>query len=163
MKATLYIILIIALSGMIAGCGVYSFSASGKAAFESLHVTQFENRTIEYQLADRLTDAVVDAFIQDNTVTIMEPSQAEAVMNGTMVGYRREPYTYDQQDIVSEYAVKVALQVKVVKSDTEDIIWEKEFFAQGVYDANTETEEDGQQRVVTLLTADIMSFTTKSW
>jgi len=147
----------------MAGCGVYSFSSSGKAAFESLHVNQFENRTIEYQLADRLTDAVVDAFIRDNTVTIMEPSQAEAVMNGTVVSYRREAYTYDQQDIVTEYAVKVGLNIKVVKSESDEVIWEKEFFGQGVYDANTETEEDGQNRVITLLTADIMSFTTKSW
>lgn len=163
MKSLVLIIPAAFMLGAICGCGVYSFSTSGKAAFESLHVTQFENQTIEYQLADLLTDAVVDAFIRDNTVTIMEPSQAEAVMTGILVSYRREPYTYDQQDIVTEYAVKVALRVKVVKADSEDIIWEKEFFAQGVYDANTETEEDGQQRVVTLLTADIMNFTTKSW
>ena len=147
----------------LGGCGVYSFSSSGKAPFESLNVAQFENNTLEYQLSDQLTDAVVDAFIRDNTVEIKEPSRAEAVMNGTVVSYRRDPYTYDQSDNVSEYAVKVAVHIKVVKSDSEDIVWEKEFYAEGIYDAFAETEEDGQERVVTQITGDILSSTTKSW
>jgi hypothetical protein len=153
-------LLLLATAG---GCGVYSFSASGKAAFESLNVAQFENNTIEYQLSDLLTDAVIDAFIRDNIVQIKEPSRAEAIMNGTVVSYRRDPFTYDQDDNVSEYAVKVAVRVKVVKADAEDIIWEKDFYAEGVYTANEEEEQDGQARAVTLLTADILSFTTKSW
>lgn len=145
------------------GCGVYSFKAGGKAAFESLNVTQFENNTIEYQLADRLTDAVIDAFIMDNTVQIKEPARADAIMKGTVVSYRREAYTFDQEDNVSEYAVKVALSIKVLKADSEEIIWTKDFYAEGVYDANLETEEEGQDRIVTLLTGDILSHTTKSW
>ena len=145
------------------GCGVYSFSGAGKAPFASVNIAQFENTTIEYQLADRLTDAVVDAFIRDNTVQVREPAKAEALMNGTVVGYRRDPYTYDQQDIVSQYAVKVSVHVKVVKANAEDVIWEKDFYAEGIYDANTETEEDGQARAITLLTANILDQTTKSW
>jgi hypothetical protein len=145
------------------GCGVYSFSGSGKAPFASLNVAQFENKTIEYQLSDRLTESIVDAFIRDNIVEIKEPSRAEAIMNGTVESYRRDAYTYDQQDNVSQYVVKVAVTVKVVKVGTEDIIWDKQFYAEGIYDANTETEEDGQARVITQLTSDILSFTTKSW
>jgi hypothetical protein len=161
------LISLLTLSGIIClltgGCGVYSLSSSGKAPFASLNIAQFENNTLEYQLSDQLTDAVVDAFIRDNIVEIKEPSRAEAVMNGNVVSYRRDPYTYDQSDNVSEYAVKVAVQVKVAKSDSEDIIWEKEFYAEGIYDALTESEEDGQKRVVVLLTEDILSATTKSW
>jgi len=147
----------------LCGCGVYSFSGAGKAPFASVNIAQFENTTIEYQLADRLTDAVVDAFIRDNTVQVREPAKAEALMNGTVVGYRRDPYTYDQQDIVSQYAVKVSVHVKVVKANAEDVIWEKDFYAEGVYDANKETEADGQTRAITLLTANILDQTTKSW
>jgi outer membrane lipopolysaccharide assembly protein LptE/RlpB len=148
---------------VVTGCGVYSFSGAGKAPFETLTVSPFANNTIEYELGDRLTDAVVDAFIRENLVKIVEPARAEAVMDGTVASYRRDPYTYDQQDNVSQYAVKVSVKVKVVKPESEDIIWEKDFYAEGVYDANTETEEDGQTRAVTLLTADIVNNTTNSW
>lgn len=147
----------------VAGCGVYSFSAAGKSGFTSVNIGQFENNTIEYQLSDRLTDAVIDAFIQDNTVQVKEAARAEAVMNGTVVSYRRDPYTYDQEDIVSEYAVKVTVRIKVVKAGSEDVIWEKDFYAEGIYNALEETEEDGQERAIALLTADILDQTTKSW
>ncbi len=163
MKALYSTGLLIVLLAAISGCGAYSFSMSGKAAFESLNVEQFENNTIEYQLSDRLTDAVIDAFINDNKVQIKEPSKAEAIMSGTVVSYRRVPHTYDQNDIVTEYAVKVTLKINVVKADSEDVIWEEEFFAEGIYDANTEAEEDGQNRAVEQLTVDILNHTTQSW
>jgi outer membrane lipopolysaccharide assembly protein LptE/RlpB len=163
MKLIGTISLLIMLLINISGCGVYSFSSSGKAPFESLHVTQFENNTIEYQLSDLLTVAVVEAFIHDNTVEIKESSRAEAIMKGTVVSYRRDPYTYDQSDEVSEYAVKVAVHIKVVKSDSEEIIWEKEFYTEGIYDALAETEVDGQKRAAAQITGDIISSTTKSW
>jgi len=149
---------------LMSGCWFYSFSPSGKAAFKSIHVTQFSNRTIEYQMADELTDAVVAAFLADNTVQVLEADRAEAVMSGTVVNYRRDPHTFDQQDNVTAYAVKVSVSVKVVKSGTEDIIWEENFYAEGIYDAATETEEtEGQERAVGRLAADILDKTAKSW
>ncbi len=162
MKTAGVVILGVCLA-VISGCGVYSFSGAGKAPFDTLTIGLFANNTIEYEMGDRLTDAVVDAFIRENLVKIVDPSRAQAVMDGTIVSYRRDPYTYNEEDIVSQYAVKVSVQVKVLKSESEDIIWEKDFYAEGVYDANTETEEDGQARAITLLTADIVNNTTKSW
>lgn len=162
MKSFLSIIALLFLV-FCAGCGVYSFSQSGKPAFESVNIAQFRSNTIEYQLADLLTDAVIDAFILDNSIEVLEASRAEAVMSGTVTSYRRDPYTYDDADVVSEYAVKVNIHVKVVKSNSEDIIWEEDFFARGVYSALDEEEEQGQEKAIILLTADILDRTTKSW
>lgn len=146
------------------GCGPYSFSASGKLAFNSIHVVSFENSTIEYELTDRLYDAVIESFIRDNTVQVLDASKAEAVMTGTLTSYRRDPYNYDAQDVVSEYAVKVTLHVRVVKANSEEVIWEDDFYAEGIYNANTEAEtEEGQQRVIDKIAADILDKTTKSW
>lgn len=146
-----------------AGCGVYSFRPAGKPAFESVNVAQFESKTPEYQLADRLTDAIVDAFIQDNSIEVKEASRAEAIMTGTLIGYRRSAYTYDKEDIVTEYSVKVTLQVSVKRAGTEDVIWEEDFFVEGIYNAFDETEDDGQTRAIELLTTSILDRTTKSW
>ncbi len=156
--AALSIVVIVSL-----GCGVYSFSASGKRQFNSLSISQFENNTIQYQLADLLTDAVIKAFLGDGTIKIKEASRAEAVLNGTVTEYRRDAFTYDRQDNVTQYAAKVKIHVKVLKGNTDEVIWEQDFFEQGVYDANTETEEDGQNRAIALLTRSILDRTTKSW
>lgn len=155
--------MLLVLTMISGGCGVYSFSSAGKAPFSSIAVEQFENKTPEYQLADRLTEALVDAFIQDNTVPVKDMSRAEAVLIGSVNDYRRDPYTYDQADVVKEYVVKVTVHVKVVKNGSEDVYWEENFFAQGIYNADTETEDDGQTRAIELLTSTILDRTTKSW
>lgn len=155
--------ILLVLTILFTGCGVYSFSAAGKAPFSSIAVEQFENKTAEYQLADRLTDGVVDAFIKDNTVPVKDMSRAEAVLYGSVNAYRRDAYTFDQADVVKEYAVKVTIHVKVVKNGSEDVYWEEDFFAQGVYNATEETEENGQTRAIELLTTTILDRTTKSW
>ena len=126
-------------------------------------MSQFESRTPEYQLADRLTDAVVDAFIRDNSIEVLEVSRAEAVMTGTLTAYRRDAFTYDINDVVTEYVVKVTLHVTVTRSGSEDVIWDEDFFAEGIYDAVEESEEDGQTRAIELLTTNILDRTTKSW
>lgn len=144
------------------GCGVYSFSASGKKAFSSINIAQFESTTIEYQFADRITDAVINAFIRDNTVPVKEASKAEAIMTGILNEYRRDPYTYDRGDVVSEYVVKVKIHVKVERAGSEDIIWEEDFYAEGIYGVD-DAEESGQQKALDILTANILDRTTKNW
>jgi hypothetical protein len=153
------VILLLALCG----CGVYSFSAGGKAPFDSINVAPFDNNTKEFLLGDRLTDAVVEAFINDNSVQIKEQSRADAFMKGTVLSYLRQAHTYDKEDNVESYAVKVSVRIKVVKANTEDVIWEEDFFAEGIYDALLEVEEDGQLRVIAQLTNDIINYSTKSW
>lgn len=160
----LCVVILAGVTTMMAGCGVYSFSSSSKPAFESVNVVPFENMTLEGQpVVDPLTNAVVNAFILDNTVKVRDASQAEAVMTGTVMSYHRDPYTYDKEDIVAKYAVKISLHIKVVKAKTEDVIWEDDFFAEGAYDAISETEETGQNRAIALLTEDILNKITKSW
>ena len=162
-RAIFQAFLLITIVLFFEGCGVYSFSPSGKPDFKSVYINQFETTTIEFQLADRLTEQVIDAFIEDNTVEIREKSQAEADMQGTMTSYKRDPYTYDINDQVSEYVVKINIHVRVTKTGTEEVFWEDDFYAEGVYKADTETEEDGQNRAIAILTADILDRTTKSW
>ena len=115
------------------------------------------------QLADRLTDAVIKAFIGEGTISVKEASKAEAVLVGTVTEYKREPFTYDRQDNVSQFAAKVKVHVKTVKANTEEVIWEEDFIAQGVYEAASETEGDGQTRAIDILTRNILDRTTKSW
>jgi len=105
----------------------------------------------------------MNAFIGDGTISVREASKAEAVMTGTVTEYRREAYTYDKTDNVSQYAANVKIHVKVVKANTDEVIWEEDFFAQGVYDPSTETEEDGQNKAIAILKSNILDRTTKSW
>jgi len=156
---TLTAILVLLLSG---GCAVYSFNPGGKSSIKTISVSQFENKTIEYGLSDRMTDLVIDAFINDGNLKVVPPGEADAILNGVLTDYERKAYTYDENNNVSQYAVEVVFNITLTKPDGEDF-WQERFFSEGIYDANIETEEDGQVKAADKLVIDILNRTTKSW
>ncbi len=144
------------------GCGVYSFNPGGKSSIQSIAVSHFENETIEYGLSDRMTDLVIDAFINDGNMKVVPEGDADAVLSGILTSYERKAYTYDENDNVSQYAVKVVFDIVLAKPDGEEI-WKNQFFSEGIYDAAAESEEDGQVKAAEKLVIDIINRTTKSW
>ncbi|MEW6015073.1 MAG: LptE family protein [Candidatus Zixiibacteriota bacterium] len=155
---------LLALVGMvISGCFVYSFSPGGKSSIKTIAVTQFENKTIEAGLSGRMTELVVDAFIADGNLKIASPEQADAVLSGSMSSYERRPKNYDENDIVTQYAVIIVFDLSLTEKGGEKEIWKERFSSEGIYSVENETEEDGQSRAAERLVLDIINRTTKSW
>jgi hypothetical protein len=173
MKKTV-ITLITAMAILTAGCGIYSFSPGGKSLIETIAITQFENKTIESGLSGRMTDLVVDAFISDGSLKVVSENDADAVLLGVLSSYKREAYTYDESDNVSQYVVKLVFEVKLLKGDSEEEFWSETFYSEGYYatDLGTSsdsaltiaaTEEGAQAQAADKLVSDILNRTTKSW
>lgn len=155
---------LLALVGMVvSGCFVYSFSPGGKSSIKTIAVTQFENKTIEAGLSGRMTELVVDAFIADGNLKIASPEQADATLSGTMTSYERRPKNYDENDIVTQYAVIIVFDLSLTEKGGEKEIWKERFSSEGIYSVENETEEDGQSRAAERLVLDIINRTTKSW
>ena len=125
-------------------------------------MTQFENKTIEYGLSSRMTDLVVDAFLSDGNLKVVSPSDADAVLVGTLTNYERKPYTYDESDNVSQYVVKLVFDI-TLKGEGDKELWTERFYSEGIYSADDQTEEDGQALAADKLVVDIINRTTKSW
>jgi hypothetical protein len=163
MRYTTRVILLATFLPLIWGCGVYTFNPRGKSEIESIAVQPFENETAEFGLADRLTEIVIDAFIADGNLKVVSPEHADALLQGTLTYYDRVPETFDQNDQVQTYKVVMDFKVTLKDAQTEDVIWSETSRQEGPYDANTEREEDGQQRAGELLVQMIINKTTKSW
>jgi hypothetical protein len=163
MKAIVKCIPLLALGLSAVGCGFYSFSSGGKSDIKTIAVTQFENRTVETGLSARMTDLVVDAFIADGNLKVVSESDADAVLKGILTSYRREAYTYDEADNVSQYVVKLVFDVVLQKGGEDEELWKEAFYSEGIYDADAETEDDGQARAADKLVVDIINRTAKSW
>lgn len=159
---------------LTAGCGIYSFSSGGKSMIETIAIAQFENKTIESGLSGRMTDLVVDAFITDGGLKVVSESDADAVLEGILSDYKREPYTFDELDNVSQYVVKLVFDVRLRKENSEEDFWAETFYSEGYYAtdvgvsadstiASATTEEEAQVQAVDKLVSDIINRTTKSW
>jgi len=147
------------------GCSPYSFSGGKTALVQSAHVPQFENETAEFGLGEALTQGIIEGFIEDNQIKIVSADDAEAILTGRVVEYRRKAYTFDETDRVTEYIVEIWVTADLSKKgEPPETIWQAERLRGfGIYDADEEDEQAGQERAIAKIAEDLLNKTIKSW
>jgi hypothetical protein len=146
------------------GCGVYTFSPAGKSNIQAIAVERFENKTTEFELADRMTDLVIDAFLADGTFKVVSAENADATLSGVLARYDRKPFEYFENDVVLSYSVTLTFDIALTNpSDNDTEIWRETMIQEGVYLVDGQTEQEGQNIAVERLIVSIVNRTTKSW
>jgi hypothetical protein len=167
MKLLLYRRLIFSLLSAFvlcfSACGVYTFNPRGKSTITMIAVDPFENQTTQYGLEDLMTEAVIDAFIAEGSIKVVSADVAQAVLVGTLKRYERLVQEFDEQDQVAQYKVQVGVDVSLIDPANQSEFWTIQLTLDGVYDVETETEEDGQREVGEQLVEAVLNKTTKSW
>ncbi len=151
------------LCAALLGCGVYSFSSSSLGGVKSVSVPEFENKSLQFGLQQDLTQKLIDRFIQDNTLKVVAAADADAILRGEVVRYERTAYTYDKSDNVSEYKVNIYVNFVLERKGGKILLERQNLLGWGVYDAASETEDDGRLEALDKLARDIVDETTKSW
>ena len=144
-------------------CGVYTFNPKGKSSITTITVNRFSNDTQQLGLEDRMTDDIIDAFISDGSMKVVSQDNAEAILVGSLTSYDRRPHEFTETDVVTAYAVTMGFEISLKKGSDDSEIWTERFSQLGVYNVETETEEDAQQKAILLLVEAILNKTTKSW
>lgn len=148
---------------LVLACGPYSFSGSTLSDIKSIYVPAIADETIEYGLGEELTSKITEAFVADNSLKVVSKDAADAVISGRVVSYNRSSYTYNKEDQVQEYKVDIAVTIKFARADGS-LIWEEpNLSAYGLFEADTETEEDGKTEALGKLAEIIVNRTVRDW
>ena len=156
--ATLYSCLATLLS-----CGPYSFTGAGLPGIKTIAIPLFENQTEEYGIREELTNKLVQAFVQDNTLKVVSERTADAVLRGTILKYQKDAYTFDQSENVKEYIARIYVKITVEDKKHSKNIWEEENLqGWGTFPADS-SEAYGKSKAIDKLTEDIVNRTVKGW
>jgi outer membrane lipopolysaccharide assembly protein LptE/RlpB len=88
----------LALTSLLTGCG---YHVGGKSdllpkTIQTIALPEFKNLTVRYKFADRLTGAIVREFISRTKYHIIaDPTQADAVLTGTILTFAAYPTIFD--------------------------------------------------------------------
>ena len=156
-------IIIILLIFISLSCGVYTFDPKGKSDISAVAVERFTNNTPEFGLADRMTDDVIDALMADGNLKVVSAENADVILTGALVSYERKPYQFTETDEVISYSVIMDFDIVLREADSDSEIWKERMRQTGIYEVETETEDDGQQKAIGFLVEAIINKTTKSW
>lgn len=146
---------------LLAGCGIYSFSGSTiPGHIKTVAVPLFEDATAEIGIDQQITDAVIEALVQDNTLRIADARGADSILRGKITSVSDRAGQYDSQENASDFRITLTIQVAFEDVGKRTVFWEETFSQWGSYDTN---RDDGIQEAIEKLTTEILNRTVSDW
>ena len=71
-----------------------------------------------------LRDAIVDRIFLDGNLKMADKDSADAVLEGEIVQYRKDPLRY-QNEVVQEYRISIVCDVKLIDQKDSKILFEE--------------------------------------
>jgi hypothetical protein len=133
---------------------------------KKIYIPTFENETTRYGIEQDLTTLVIDAFTNDNRLSVVSEGEADAMLRGVIVGYQKGALTFDRAQTVDEFKIEITVSVEFEDLREGKILWkEGEFRAWESYTAGEDEggEEGALQGAIETLAGDMVSRTLEGW
>ena len=95
---------------LLGGCG-YSLRGNLPSHLKTVAVPTFANRTQEPGVENFLTNAVLEAFATIGRLRVVKPGEADAIMEGAVVGYTLQSIAFDPRANVRQYRLLVTMNL----------------------------------------------------
>jgi Lipopolysaccharide-assembly len=123
---------------LFSGCG-YTTKTMLPDNVRTVHVDTFKNSidiTKEVGAKDKyevyrpnlevdLRDAIVSRVFLDGNLKISDKDSADAVLEGQIVQYRKDPLRY-QDEVVQEYRISIVCDIKLINQNTSKVLFEED-------------------------------------
>jgi len=127
----------------LGGCGYTTHAYVAKSGYKTVYIAPFVNKvdtTSEFSegrkfrtyyplLENVITNAVVDRYNFDGTLRVSKQEEADIVLKGDLVNYRRETLRSASNDTPEEYRVTIFVNITMSENKTEKVLWVKNNFA----------------------------------
>ena len=95
----------------LAGCG-YSFRGNLPDHVKTVAVPVFANKTPEPAVENFLTQAVIRAFSTNGRLRVVRPEEADAILEGEVVGYEVQALAFDPRASIQQYRLVVTVNLR---------------------------------------------------
>jgi outer membrane lipopolysaccharide assembly protein LptE/RlpB len=111
---------------LLMGCG---YQMVGKEThippgLNSIAIPTFKNLTYEPGIEVQFTQGFLREFILDRRVKVVDRTEADSTLEGTVVSYDLYSVAYDRSGFVQEYQINVLMRL-ALKKRTGEVIWEE--------------------------------------
>jgi outer membrane lipopolysaccharide assembly protein LptE/RlpB len=119
---------------LVAGCG---YQMVGKEThvppgLNSIAIPTFINQTLEPGIEVPLTQGFLREFIFDRRVRVVDPREADSILEGVIKSFSIYSVAYDQSGIALEYQTTVVVDL-TLKKQTGEILWKEQNLSENRY------------------------------
>ncbi|MEW6685693.1 MAG: LPS assembly lipoprotein LptE [Candidatus Edwardsbacteria bacterium] len=152
---------------LIGGCVYYTTSERGRSSIRTLAVPAFDCSLPDetrLRLKEKITEIIRNTFVRDNRLRLVEQKEAEGLLSGQIVEYKREPFSYTTLEVVESYKFRIFAQVTYKDLKNDEIIWEeKNLEGWTIGSAHPDSESVEVEAAITKLAEDILRRIVEEW
>tara|TARA_B100000941_G_C28453328_1_gene526374 strand:- start:6 stop:449 length:444 start_codon:yes stop_codon:yes gene_type:complete len=101
------------------------------------------NQTPEISVSSNITDGIIQQFNESGVLLIDNQDMAHSILKGTIKKIHEDPYTYNRNELISEYRYKIDIDIEWYDLVKEKIILEKSYSGFGAYGISGDISSDG--------------------
>jgi len=121
------LLILFAIASLLPSCG-YTLAKTGSQAGPAdgayrVSVPMFVNDTFEPLIERELTSALKDEIEQDGRWVLTDAANADLAVSGRVTQFDLQPLSYDAQERILEYRVRIKSDVKLTDIKTGKVIW----------------------------------------
>ena len=160
-----YLFAVITIYLVFVSCGYYSFKGALPPDIKTIAIPLLDDNTSESGVRENMTNILLEAFISDNTLTIVDEDKADLVLTGTINSIRVKPFIVQAGENVSESQVVVTARFKCQNIKTSKIMFEKNLSEYGLMDISAGLDERNEaiQQALELMKDKVIDLTFGGW
>ncbi len=151
--------------GALAGCG-YSLRGTLPEHIKTIAVPIFANRTAEPAVEGFITRAVVEAFSTNGRLRVVRAEDADAILEGTIIGYDVSPIAFDPGANITLYRLTVTLSLRLRDMRRHTVLFQEggfqersDFRVQGAVSQTVAREETALRQAAVDVARSVVSLT----
>ena len=164
---------------MLSGCG-YTTKTLLPENLKSVHVSPVTNAIVlSEEITDKtpfrvyrpgleveLTNAIINRYLFDGTLKISMHEKADAIVETSLVDYRRDALRYSEGEDIQEYRLSIVIDAKMIQKSDGKVLWSKRiigdttFFLAG---SRAISEDQASSRAVEDVARRVVEATIQYW
>jgi outer membrane lipopolysaccharide assembly protein LptE/RlpB len=161
------IIALTAILAFAASCGYYSTKGRTAGDIKKIAIPNLANQTSEPDIEIEITDNLRTGLIKDNTLKVVPESEADAILEATVIDYRNVPYTFNTELQADQYRLVIALIASLFNPKENSYVWkDRRIEARSDYYLETTTERNydrALEEVYKDIVEGILNATAQEW
>ena len=127
---------------LVAGCG-YTTKSLLPSNLKTIRVENFKNdikvtaeqsnlrmyRGYRPGMEIDITRTLINKFLLDGSLKIADEANADLILKGDLIDYKRDALRYDPNNNVEEYRIKLVVNLELENTKTGALVWSENGFA----------------------------------
>jgi outer membrane lipopolysaccharide assembly protein LptE/RlpB len=137
---------------LLSGCG-YHLTGTGSTLpdhLKTISIPVFNNSSSQPEIHRQLTSSIINSFITDGRVKVVQNKQADMVMAGTLFHYELKTVSFNSDNFATGYIVKLGVDVEVVDKANNKPYLKQKLRTEWNYKATTDIVDTESARLAAL-------------